>query len=161
MTADEIVHKVGELTRLYYDDGRFSCAEAITRAFAEVFVPHRYEPASAGRMATPFNGGFSELQQTCGVLTAGLMAIGMVAGREQPGDEDAKEEAYTLTQIYHRRFMDRTGTDSCRELLVRWQDQGEGKGRCKEHAAEMAQMLARTILQVGFHELDLDAATNS
>lgn len=156
MTQDEIIHRVGALSRAYYDDTQYSCAEAILKAMAEVFTPDRYDPRLIPRLATPFNGGFSELQQTCGVLTAGLMAIGLVAGRDQPGDEDAKEEAYTLTQIYHQRFMAEVGTTSCRELLLRWQDQGEGKIHCKEHTRRMAELLARTILQVGFHELHVD-----
>jgi C_GCAxxG_C_C family probable redox protein len=155
-TEAEVIRRVGELARRYYDDAQFSCAEAMLKAFVEVFAPHRFDPALVTRLATPFNGGFAELQQTCGVLTAGLMAIGAVAGRDQPADEDAKQEAYTLAQIYHRRFMDAVGTNSCHELLQRWKDQGESKIHCKCHTQEMAQLLARTVLQVGFHELELD-----
>ncbi|MBF0309183.1 MAG: C_GCAxxG_C_C family protein [Magnetococcales bacterium] len=156
MTEDEVVEKIGELTRNYYQDDQFSCAEALLRAFAEVFASHRFDPVSITRLATPLNGGFSELKSTCGVLTAGMIAIGMIAGREQPGDEDAKEETYTLAQIYHQRFMAAVGTDSCKELLSRWQDQGVSKVHCHRHTEEMARLLARTILQVGFHELELD-----
>ncbi|MBF0454535.1 MAG: C_GCAxxG_C_C family protein [Magnetococcales bacterium] len=156
MTEDEVIQRIGQLTRAYYQDDQYSCAEAMVKAFAEVFRPDITDSQSLVRLATPFNGGFSELQQTCGVLTAGLMAIGLVAGREKPGDEEAKEEAYTLTQVYHNRFMAAVGTDSCKALLVRWQDQGEGKCRCKDHTVEMSQMLAKTILQMGFHELTLD-----
>ncbi|MBF0371131.1 MAG: C_GCAxxG_C_C family protein [Magnetococcales bacterium] len=156
MTEEEVISKVGELARRYYQDDQFSCAEAMMRAFAEVFVPHRYDPVAITRLATPFNGGFSELKSTCGVMTAGFMAIGMIAGRDQPGDEDAKEEAYTLSQIYHQRFMAAMETDSCQELLLRWKDQGESKVHCKRHTQVMSELLAKTILQVGFHELELD-----
>lgn len=156
MTEEEVVHKVGELARRYYDDGQYSCAEAMLKAFAEVFAPHRLHPDLIPRLATPFNGGFAELQSVCGVFTAGLLVIGLVAGRDQPGDEDAKEEAYTLTQIYHQRFLAAVATDSCRELLTRWRDQGESKIHCKRHTQTMSELLARTILQVGYHELLLD-----
>ncbi|MBF0135283.1 MAG: C-GCAxxG-C-C family protein [Magnetococcus sp. DMHC-1] len=156
MTEEEVIHRVGTLARKYYADTHYSCAEAIVKAFTEVFAPHRFDPATITRIATPLNGGFSELKKTCGVLTSGLLAIGIVAGREKPGDEDAKEEAYTLAQIFHQRFMESVGTDSCQELLTRWQAQGEEKGLCKEHTRKMAEMLARTILQVGFHDLQLD-----
>ncbi|MBF0283737.1 MAG: C_GCAxxG_C_C family protein [Magnetococcales bacterium] len=158
MTEDEVVRQIGALTRRYYADDQFSCAEALVRAFAEVFASHRFDPVAVTRLATPFNGGFSELKRTCGVLTGGLLAIGMVAGRDQPADEDAKQEAYTLAQIFHRRFMDQVQTESCAELLTQWKDQGVNKAHCKRHTAEMAEMLARTILQVGFHELELDDA---
>ncbi|MBF0158240.1 MAG: C_GCAxxG_C_C family protein [Magnetococcales bacterium] len=159
MTKNEIIEKAGALALHYYDDARYSCAEAMLRAITEVMAPHRFDPAAITRIATPFNGGFSELQQTCGALTAGLMAIGVVAGRDQPGDEDAKEEAYTLAQIYYQRFMERTGTSSCGELLERWRDQGESKIHCKQHTKRMCELLASTILQVGFHELDVDEET--
>ncbi|MBF0341504.1 MAG: C_GCAxxG_C_C family protein [Magnetococcales bacterium] len=152
----EIIRQVGERARNYYNDGQYSCAEAMLKAFAEVFAPHRFDSATITRLATPFNGGFSELQHTCGVLTAGLLSIGLVAGREQPGDDEAKEEAYTLTQIFYRRYLDAIGTTSCRELLQRWQDQGPDKSRCKEHTRLMSEMLARTILQAGFHDLPAD-----
>ncbi|MBF0629179.1 MAG: C_GCAxxG_C_C family protein [Magnetococcales bacterium] len=128
------------------------------KAFAEVFAPHRFDATAITRLATPFNGGFSELQHTCGVLTAGLMSIGMIAGRDRPGDEEAKEQAYTLTQIFYRRYMDAIGTSSCNELLQRWKEQGPEKSRCKAHTQQMSELLARTILQVGFHELFTDEA---
>ncbi|MBF0124948.1 MAG: C_GCAxxG_C_C family protein [Magnetococcales bacterium] len=156
MTKDEIVAQVGALARTYYDDAKYSCAEAMLRAVTEVMAPHRFDPVTITRIATPFNGGFSELQQTCGALTAGLMAIGVVAGRDQPGDEDAKEEAYTLAQIYYQRFMERVGTSSCKELLERWRDQGESKIHCKRHTQQMGELLASTILQVGFHDMTVD-----
>lgn len=156
MTEEEAVRTIGELVGKYYQEEQYSCAEAMVRAFAQVFAPHRFDYQTITRLATPLNGGFSELQSTCGVLTAGLLAIGMVAGRDEPGDEDAKQEAYTVAQIYHRRFMDAVGTESCRELLTRWKEQGSTKGHCKRHTREMAEMLARTIIQVGFHELELE-----
>lgn len=156
MTEQEIIHQVGELAERYYQDDQFSCAEAVIRAFAEVFAPGRHDLELVTRMATPFNGGFSELNSVCGAFTGGLMAIGMVAGRDQPGDEDAKEEAYTLTQIFHKRFLEAVGTDNCRQLLDRWSDQGAGKARCKAHTRAMSELLARTILQVGFHDLEVD-----
>ncbi|MBF0214591.1 MAG: C_GCAxxG_C_C family protein [Magnetococcales bacterium] len=156
LSEEEIIQRVGLLARRYYADGQFSCAESMLKAFAEVFAPHRFDPATITRLATPFNGGFSELQQTCGVLTAGLMSIGMITGRDQPGDEEAKEQAYTVTQIFHRRYMDAIGTSSCKELLQRWKEQGPEKSLCKAHTQQMSEMLARTILQVGFHDLNID-----
>ncbi|MEO5377680.1 MAG: C-GCAxxG-C-C family protein [Magnetococcus sp. DMHC-6] len=157
MTEEQLIEKVGLLARKYYQKEQFSCAEAMVRAFAEVFAPHRYDLESVTRLGTCFNGGFSELQSVCGVFTAGLIVIGMVAGRGNPGDEEAKEEAYTLCQIYRQRFMAAVGSDSCQELLLRWKDQGEEKGQCKRHTEEMTRLLAQTILQVGFHELDVEA----
>ncbi|MBF0445717.1 MAG: C_GCAxxG_C_C family protein [Magnetococcales bacterium] len=156
MTEEEIVKKIGELTRSYYQDDQYSCAEAIIKAFAEVFAPEKFDSKLVASLATPFNGGFSEMQHTCGVLTAGMMAIGLVAGRSEPGDEDAKEEAYTLTQIYYQRYMEAMGTDSCKELLTRWKDQGESKCHCKDHTVKMSELLAKTILQLEFHDLELD-----
>lgn len=156
LSDEEIVRLVGERALAYYADGQFSCAEAILKAFAELFTPHLFDPERITRLATPFNGGFSELQQTCGVLTGGMMAIGMITGRDRPGDEFAKEQAYTLTQIFYRRYLDEIGTTSCRELLTRWKDQGPDKPDCKAHTRRMAEMLARTILQVGFHDLHPD-----
>ncbi|MBF0195429.1 MAG: C_GCAxxG_C_C family protein [Magnetococcales bacterium] len=156
MTEAEIINKTGELARKYYQDDQYSCAEAMMKAFAEVFAPDKFDSKLIASLATPFNGGFSELQQTCGVLTAGMMAIGMVSGRREPGDENAKEEAYTLTQIYYQRYMEAIGSDSCKELLVRWKDQGESKCHCKDHTVKMSELLAKTILQLEFHDLDLD-----
>lgn len=153
MTDEEIIQEIGERTRVYYQNGQYSCAEAILKAFTEVFAPHRFDAASITRLATPFNGGFAELQQTCGVLTAGIMSIGMITGRDQPGDEFSKEKAYTVTQIFYKRYLEEIGTLSCKELLLRWKDQGSDKLQCKEHTRRISEMLARTILQVGFHDL--------
>ncbi|MBF0127196.1 MAG: C_GCAxxG_C_C family protein [Magnetococcales bacterium] len=155
LTEEAIVRAVGERALAFYSEDQYSCAEAMLKAFAEVFVPHLFDPATITRMATPFNGGFSELQHTCGVLTAGIMSIGMITGRDQPGDEFAKEKAYTLTQIFYKRYMEAMGTHSCRDLLLRWKDQGPDKTHCKAHTRAISEMLARTILQVGFHDLPM------
>lgn len=156
MTREEVIEHIEQLCRENYTDEKYSCAESIVKAFAEVFVPDRYDPKIIPRIATALNGGFAELNLTCGVLTAGMLAIGLVAGRDQPGDEDAKEEAYTITQVFYKRFMEAVGTDSCRVLLDRWHEQGPQKPECKRHTREMAVMLAKLILQMEFHELELE-----
>ncbi|MBF0438536.1 MAG: C_GCAxxG_C_C family protein [Magnetococcales bacterium] len=156
LTEAEIIHQVGKRAQEYYMDGQYSCAEAMLKAFAEVFSPHLFDSNTITRLATPFNGGFSELQQVCGVLTSGIMSIGMIAGRDQPGDEEAKEIAYTLTQIFYKRYMSEIGTTSCKELLTRWKDQGQEKTHCRAHTRRMSELLAGIILQTGFHDLPID-----
>ena len=69
-----------------FTEGKLSCSESVLQAMADFWgVSDPLIP----RIATPFRGGLCGTQQVCGVVSGGLMAIGIRLGRDS-GSEDGK-----------------------------------------------------------------------
>jgi len=95
-----------EQLALAHSESGLHCAESVASAIAEMFCPEHAEIAC--RMATGFGGGMGGCrQETCGALTGGILAIGLLCGRISP--EQPREPADQLTTIYRDRFIARFG----------------------------------------------------
>jgi C_GCAxxG_C_C family probable redox protein len=91
-----------------------NCAQAVAACFAEDLGADR---ALVLRLATGFGGGMGRTGGTCGALTGAFMALGIAFGMTEPGDQAAKERTYALVAEASRRFRERTGALTCRDLL--------------------------------------------
>ena len=76
----------------------------------------RYKSDAVTRIATGFGGGVSRLGSICGALSGTIMAMGLVEGRNDPSDNDAKLKLYKKVIILINDFKDEFGTVDCREL---------------------------------------------
>lgn len=135
MNREQIVQKAIE-----YHSGGFHCAEAVSKAIVEAYgkEPSREIP----RVATAFGGGaVKTFDGTCGALTGGLVAIGYLNGRMEPGDEKAKQEVFQLAQELGRRFMAEFGASSCNAVLDMLGPQ-ENMSKCKQLSGTVAGMLS-------------------
>jgi C_GCAxxG_C_C family probable redox protein len=96
-----------------YFAGCYNCAQATFLPFA-----HRYglDKDVAAKIALPFGGGMSHTGQICGVISGGLLAIGLVAGTS--ADDTQQENAcYELAKIFMTRFEALHGDINCPALL--------------------------------------------
>jgi C_GCAxxG_C_C family probable redox protein len=91
-----------------------NCAQAVACAFAEDLGADRIMTL---RMATGFGGGMGRTGATCGALSGAFMALGLAFGMQETSDQAAKERTYALVAEAARRFRERTGATTCRELL--------------------------------------------
>lgn len=73
------------------------------------------EPAL--KVACGFGGGFAGLGGPCGVVTGGILVIGLKYGKAKSDDEAAKEKTYRLVREFVHRFEQRHGTTLCRQLI--------------------------------------------
>jgi C_GCAxxG_C_C family probable redox protein len=91
-----------------------NCSQAVLTAFSQ-----RYglEPAMAMRLSTGLGGGVGRMGGTCGTLTGAALVLGLEYGPSQPGDAAAKDRTYRETQRLQRRFIERHGSNQCKELL--------------------------------------------
>jgi len=80
------------------------------------------------RMATGFAGGVGDTQQEmCGALSAGVMLISALYGRNSP--EESDWQALDLATRYRERFVVKLGTTRCGPLYERVHAPG-GLGSC-------------------------------
>ena len=133
--------EVGQTAFDYHKSG-FHCAEAVSKAIVETYGQGMGQDIA--RMATAFGGGVGRTHQDiCGALTGGVIALGCLFGRSEPGADWT--DAYELAAELRRRFVREHGTTNCGVLLATFGPQ-ENMMRCKQLSGEVAGMLA-TILE--------------
>jgi len=104
-----------------YFAGQHHCAEAVARAVLEELGE---DPGQAVRHATPFGGGMGRsFCETCGALTGGLIAIGHLHGRREPG-ADWKQPALMGSEL-RDKFLGAYGATGCGALLDRFGENGD------------------------------------
>lgn len=66
-------------------------------------------------IATGFCSGVARTAGQCGALNGGILSLGMVNGRRNPGE--VVDEIYNQVQVLIQRFSDRFGSTNCQELI--------------------------------------------
>lgn len=135
---------ISKLAFQYHNSG-FHCAEAVSKAFMEIYGNGTSNDIP--KVATAFGGGVGRTKQDiCGALTGAIIALGFLFGRNEPGADwtDASELAANLKQ----RFVQTHGTTNCGALLATFGPQ-EDMMRCKQLSGEVAGMLADIIEEQG------------
>lgn len=128
--------RVEEMAFNYHNSG-FHCAEAVAKAIMESFCIQ--QSAEVPRVVSAFGGGIGRSHQDlCGALAGGVAALGLVMGRNQPGESwlVCAEAAAEL----RRRFLGRCGTTNCAQLLERLGKQ-ENMLKCKKLSGQVAGMV--------------------
>jgi C_GCAxxG_C_C family probable redox protein len=124
-----------------YHDGGFHCAEAVSKAIMEAYSPRHSR--GIPRVASAFGGGIGRSQQDlCGALAGGIIACGLLFGRDEPGED--WRGAYTSANELRQRFLDKFGTTNCGELLKQFGDQ-PNMIKCKHLSGQVAGMLGKII----------------
>jgi C_GCAxxG_C_C family probable redox protein len=128
-----------------YRSGEFLCSEAVVHTFNEALG--RPLPPEAVKMSSGFPIGMGVLGTggcTCGALSGGVMVLGLVYGRANPGDEaplilaQAKE--------LHDWFLSEKGSTCCR-VLVRSLEFGSSEhiDQCVTFTGDVAAKVARML----------------
>ena len=99
------------------------------------------------RMATAFAGGVGgSKQEMCGALSAGVMIIGALHGRNSLEEDD--EPAQQLTTRYRERFAAELGTTRCGPLYEQVHAPG-GAGSCSFVVERAARILLELLAEKG------------
>jgi C_GCAxxG_C_C family probable redox protein len=132
MTKKDIEQK----TFMNYQSG-FNCAEAILKAFMELYSK---EPdPSITKFASGFGGGIGGSNcEACGALTGGIVALGWLFGRKDPSDD--KQKVFSLSDEFRALFLKKFGAIDCGKLLDLLGEQ-ENKLKCKKLTAEASGIL--------------------
>lgn len=140
---------VGELAAGYFGSD-YHCAEAVAKAVLES-LGHDADAAVAH--ATAFGGGFGNTScEACGALSGGLLAIGHLHGRCEPGaDWDLPAE---LAAELRQAFLDQFGSTHCATLQERFGD--NQMDECRRIVAVVAESLATLLADESTTALDPD-----
>jgi C_GCAxxG_C_C family probable redox protein len=128
-----------------YRSGKLLCSEAILYTFNEALGNPL--PREAVRLASGFPVGMGALGVggcTCGALAGGIMVLGMVYGRSNPGDE----APFVLTKAkgLHDWFKSQKGSTCCRLLIRGFEfDSPDRADQCVSFTGDVAEHLAHML----------------
>jgi C_GCAxxG_C_C family probable redox protein len=104
-----------------------NCSQAVLTVFGEAFG---VDPATARRLGRPWGGGMSRQGLTCGALTGAVLVLGLA--KDDTDEARARQQTYEAVNQLFRRFEERYGSTSCRDLLGADMSTGEGRRRIEE-----------------------------
>lgn len=124
---------VEALARDYFNNGLY-CSEALLKAFNETY--HLGLPPHAYKIATGFGSGMGETGCACGAVTACVMVLGLVAGRNHKNQSEAI--VFEAVKSLQMDFRAEYKSTCCRVLTkqVQWGS--------KEHTCQCEQIVGAT-----------------
>jgi C_GCAxxG_C_C family probable redox protein len=129
----------------YYRSGDFYCSEAIVKTIRDAFALQAPDEVIA--MASGFPVGMGGAGCTCGAVTGGIMALGLVFGRTRAKDNKV-DKAMKLSKELHDLFKARHQNLCCR-ILTKGMRLGSARHmeQCIAFTGEVAEETAKIILR--------------
>ncbi len=145
MRFDVDLERIRKIAEDYYRNGDFYCSEAVVKTIIDEFQIDVSEDVI--KMASGFPVGMGGMGCTCGALTGGVMAIGLVYGRSQ-GKDPKVNKAMELSAKLYQIFCERHKV-SCCKVLTRGMEKGspEHMQQCIAFTGEMAYEAAKIIAE--------------
>ena len=145
MRFDVDLEKIRKIAEDYYRNGDFYCSEAVVKTIIDEFQIDVSEDVI--KMASGFPVGMGGMGCTCGALTGGVMAIGLVYGRSQ-GKDPKVNKAMELSAKLYQIFCERHKV-SCCKVMTRGMEKGspEHMEQCIAFTGEMAYEAAKIIAE--------------
>ena len=109
---DQVIEKAAELAFIY-EKTYYGCSQTALAALIEAFGVGGPDLL---RASTCLAGGVALSGNVCGVLNAGLMMIGYLAGRDDLQMFEQYQRAMDLGKVLYRRFEEKFGTVQCPEI---------------------------------------------
>jgi C_GCAxxG_C_C family probable redox protein len=137
--------RIRKIAEEYYRSGQYYCSEAIVKTLNDEFGLDYADDVV--RMASGFPIGIGSSGCACGAVTGGVMAIGMVFGRKEPGDPRI-DRCLALARELHTLFSRRHGCLCCRTLTHGTVLKSpEHLRQCIAFTGEVAEETAKIILR--------------
>lgn len=98
----------------YYNDRVYEgCSRSVLQALQSLL---HLGDGEVLRASTPLAGGVARMGETCGALTGGIMAIGLLLGREELENIQAYRNAIEASYEMYNRFKEAIGGTICSEI---------------------------------------------
>lgn len=137
------LERIRKIAEDYYRNGDFYCSEAVVKTIIDEFQIDVSEDVI--KMASGFPVGMGGMGCTCGALTGGVMAIGLVYGRSQ-GKDPKVNKAMELSAKLYQIFCERHKV-SCCKVLTRGMEKGSPEHMQQCITGEMAYEAAKIIAE--------------
>lgn len=92
----------------------YNCCQSVLLAFKDKLnLPEE----TLIDLGSSFGGGIGRLRQTCGCISAMSIIMGLLYGKYNKDDVEAKANHYRLIQTLSNKFKERFGSYNCATLL--------------------------------------------
>lgn len=137
------LNKVRERAEEYYRKGDFYCSEAVVKTIKDTFELDFSDEVI--KMASGFPVGIGGSGCTCGAVSGGVMALGMVFGRSDAKDPKVMK-TMKLSAELHERFREKRKFVCCK-ILTKGMDFGKKEHfeQCIAITGEVAEIVADII----------------
>ncbi len=122
----------------------FSCSQVVLEVFCDDFD---VDIISARKLSALMGGGM-KCGKACGLVTGGLMALGLKYAQIVPGDVETKKASGPIAREFMKRFADCGYAFDCKDLLGVDLTTPEGQAANKEkdlHRVVCAKAMKDTI----------------
>jgi len=136
--------ELSEIAKKLYLEG-YNCCESILHSLRKNNVITI--PDEVIRSATGFRAGVVGSGCICGVITAGIIAIGLRYGRIDK--KENKEEVDRRVKLFYDKFREKFKSPCCRILTKNWKDNFNSHKRrnyCAEIVAQMITELQKILV---------------
>lgn len=155
LSKAELLDRI-ERSAYRYEKAYHGCSQCVLRAIQDHL---RVGNGAAFRSASALAGGVALMGDSCGALVAGMMALGLVFGRQKIEDFAELASSFVPAQALYTRFREEFGSCLCRDVMTtqlgRFYDlateyqqfeEAGGYERCSRVVAKTARMTADLIL---------------
>lgn len=140
----QLIKEAKQLAEKYYSEGKYLCSEAVLSAVNEALdcgMPQEYV-----RLTSGFPVGMGGAGCSCGAVTGGQCAIGLVHGRSKPGDSNKK--VMKLSRQLHDRFREKNKSICCRVLIKDYEfGSKQHIERCTRVTGETCEMVMEILMK--------------
>lgn len=145
MTKEELIKNVRETAEGYFERGEFFCSEAVVKTINDL-LDNPYDE-SVTKLASGFPVGIGKSGCLCGAVSGGVMALGMVYGREH-GDS-MNPSMFPVSKDLHDHIKKIYKSTCCRVMTKDFKDFGspERKAHCIKITGEVAAYIAEKLLE--------------
>lgn len=141
---EELIQDARAIAEGYYAEGKYLCSEAVLAAVNQVMkcgMPEEYVGLASG-----FPVGMGGAGCSCGALTGGQAALGLMFGRKAPGENNKK--VMKLAGKLHDQFREQHSSTCCRVLIKSYKfGSKEHIQRCTRVTGDTAELVMRLILE--------------
>lgn len=128
----------------HFESG-YHCAEVITETILSNFSKDLHPDAV--KAASFFGGGIAgTTDELCGAFTGGIISLGILMGRENPGE--SMKEGATIVKAFKQKFMQEFGSINCAKLMKGFAEKEDTLG-CAKLTAKTTVMLAEFLEEHG------------
>jgi C_GCAxxG_C_C family probable redox protein len=106
----------------------FNCAQSVFSAFSEDYSL----PCELALKISSGLGGGVRCGEVCGAATGAVLVIGLSCGHHVLGDSESKEFNNKETAEFMRRFHEKSGSYTCRDILGIDTSIGDNRLKAKE-----------------------------
>ena len=139
---EALMEQARTLSKACFREG-MNCSECVMRSFMEMHDTGLPDESIA--MASGFGVGMENSRSLCGALAGGVLVLGMLFGRDKPGDVKV-DRCQKLAGELHDVFVKKHGSAICCALVEGLADGSpEREERCALYCADAAAMLGTIV----------------